>query len=343
MRRFLWVLVVLILVGAAAWFAVAFYLPYQGFPGEGVYVDLPHGTPTRSIAAILARNGVIRSRIVFELIARNHPRRTLQAGEYFFNQPRKPSEVFWQIAEGRVFTIPVTVPEGLTIYEDADLFGKTGLVARDDFLAAARDPSAIRDLSPGARTLEGYLFPATYQLPRHITALELTAMMVRRFREVWGPLPAPGDSRPVQYSDPLWVQNVVTLASLVERETPVPDERPVVAGVFTNRLRIGMPLQCDPTVAYALEAEGRYTGQLSGRDLAINSPYNTYRHAGLPPGPIASPGETSLRAALAPALTDYLYFVANTQGGHFFSKTLAEHERNVKRYHHLLEPNGKKR
>jgi UPF0755 protein len=338
MRRFLWVLVVLILVGAAAWFAVAFYLPYQGFPTEGVYVDLPHGTSTRGIAGILARNGVIRSRIVFELIARNHPRRTLQAGEYFFNNPQKPSTVFWQIVEGRVFTIPVTVPEGLTIYEDADLVGKTGLVARDDFLAAARDPSAIRDLSPGARTLEGFLFPATYQLPRHVTAQDITAAMIKRFRETWQTLPAAGGA-----GEGKSTAEIVTLASLVERETPVPDERPVVAGVFVNRLRIGMPLQCDPTVAYALEAEGRYTGQLSGRDLAINSPYNTYRHAGLPPGPIASPGETSLRAALAPAVTDYVYFVANTQGGHFFSKTLAEHERNVKRYHHLLEPNGKKR
>jgi UPF0755 protein len=338
MRRFLWVLVALILLGVAAWFAVAFYRPYQDFPSEGVYVDVPHGASTRTIAGILARNGVLRSRIVFELIARNHPRRTLQAGEYFFDHPLRPSAVFWQIAEGRVFTIPVTVPEGLTIYEAADLLGKTGLVTRDDFLAAAKNPSAIRDLSPDARTLEGFLFPATYQLPRHVTAQDITALMVKRFRETWQTLPAASGA-----SEGKATAEIITLASLVERETPAPGERPLVAGVFINRLRLKMRLQCDPTVAYVLESEGRYTGQLSGRDLAVDSPYNTYRHAGLPPGPIASPGETSLRAALAPAATDYLYFVANTQGGHFFGRTLVEHERNVKRYHHLLEPNSKKR
>ncbi len=337
MRRFLWVLVILLVLGAAAWFAAAFYLPYQGSSGEGVYVMVPHGASRRSIARLLAENGVIRSRIVFEAISRNHPRRTLQAGEYFFDHAQTPSQVFWQLAEGRVFTISVTVPEGLTIFEAADLFDKTGLVTRAAFLEAARDPSSISDLAPHARTLEGFLFPATYQFPRHPTAQDITTSMIRHFREVWSTLPASGETRSMQ--------SVVTLASLVERETPVPEERPLVAGVFTKRLRLNIALQCDPTVAYALEAAGRYTGHLDARDLSIDSPYNTYRHAGLPPGPIASPGERSLRAALAPAETEYLYFVANTQGGHFFAKTLAEHNRNVSRYHQLLgrpDPPAKK-
>ncbi len=337
MRRALLVFAILLILAVAGWLTAAYYLPYQAFPVEGVYVDIPRGVSARSAARILAQNGVIRSRIVFELIARNHPRRSLQAGEYFFDHAAKPAEVFWKIAEGRVFTIGVTVPEGLTMFEAADLFDRTGLVTRAAFLAAARDASAIQDLAPGARTLEGYLFPATYQLPHHVTGQDVTAAMVRRFREVWSALAVPSEPHPVQYSDPLWVPHLVTLASLVERETPVPEERPVVAGVFTNRLRRGMPLQCDPTVVYALEAAGRYTGRLAARDLAIDSPYNTYRHAGLPPGPIASPGERSLRAALEPGVTDYLYFVANTQGGHFFAKTLAEHNRNVARYHHLLQ------
>jgi UPF0755 protein len=331
MRRFLWVFLILLVFGTAAWFAAAFYLPYQGFSGEGVYVVVPHGASRRSIARLLADNGVIRSPIVFEAISRNHPRRTLQAGEYYFDHAQTPSQVFWQIAEGRVVTISVTVPEGLTIFEAADLFGKSGLTTRSSFLDAARDPSSIHDLAPDARTLEGFLFPATYQFPRHVSAPDITATMVRRFREIWTTLEPSPDSRGARS-----VETVVALASLVERETPVPDERPVVASVFANRLRLNMPLQCDPTVAYALEMEGRYTGRLDARDLSINSPYNTYRHAGLPPGPIASPGERSLRAALTPAETDYLYFVANTQGGHFFAKTLAEHNRNVSRYHKLL-------
>jgi UPF0755 protein len=340
MRRFLWVLLILLVLGIAAWFAAAFYLPYQGFSGEGVYVVVPRGASRRSIARMLADNGVIRSPIVFEAISRNHPRRTLQAGEYYFDHAQKPSQVFWQIAEGHVVAISVTVPEGLTIFEAADLFDKTGLATRSSFLDAARDPSSIRDLAPGARTLEGFLFPATYQFPRHVPAPEITATMVRRFREIWTRLQPSMDSM-----GPLPVEPVVTLASLVERETPVPDERPLVAGVFTNRLRLKIALQCDPTVAYALEMAGRYAGRLDARDLSIDSPYNTYRHAGLPPGPIASPGERSLRAALEPAKTDYLYFVANTQGGHFFAKTLAEHNRNVSRYHKLLgrpDPPAKK-
>jgi UPF0755 protein len=332
MRRFVGVLLILIVLAMAAWLAASYYLPYQGFPSGGVYVDVQRGASLRAIARLLSEQGVIRSRIVFELIARNHPRRTLQAGEYFFDHPQKPVEVFWQVAEGRVFTVGVTVPEGLTMFEAADLFERTGLVTRVAFLAAARDAGAIRDLAPGARTLEGFLFPATYQFPRHITAEEITAAMVRRFREVWRTVDIPQPS-----GEPRAVLPIVTLASLVERETPVADERPLIAGVFTNRLRRHMVLDCDPTVVYALEAAGRYRGHLEARDLGIDSPYNTYRHAGLPPGPIASPGERSLRAALEPAETEYLYFVANTQGGHFFSKTLAEHSQNVAKYHRLLQ------
>ena len=159
----------------------------------------------------------------------------------------------------------------------------------------------------------------------------MTAAMVKRFRQVWGALP-PTDAPATHHT----VQDVVTLASLVERETPRPEERPHVAGVFANRLRIGQPLQCDPTVAYALTLAGKYSGKLDGEDLRFDSPYNTYHNRGLPPGPIANPGEAALRAAMDPSHTDDLYFVANTEGGHFFSKTLEEHNQNVARYRHLL-------
>ena len=203
-----------------------------------------------------------------------------------------------------------------------------------EFLKAAKNSELILDLDPTARTLEGFLFPATYNLPRHVSAVELTAMMVKKFREAMSQIAAdPAETNSVL---PGQTMKVVTLASLVERETPKAEERPVVAGVYSNRLEKGMLLQCDPTVIYALEQAGKYKGALTLKDLRIDSPYNTYVHAGLPPGPIGNPGIASLRAALQPAATPYLYFVANTQGGHFFAATLEEHNRNVAKYHRLL-------
>jgi UPF0755 protein len=213
------------------------------------------------------------------------------------------------------------------MFDIADLVAREGFTSRDDFLAAARDPGAVRDLASDAESLEGFLFPATYGFPRHPTGQEMVEAMVKRFRQEWATISA-------QPSDPPEdsLEQTLTLASLVERETPKPDERPLVAGVFANRLRQGVPLQCDPTVVYALELAGQYSGTLEAAEIPFDSPYNTYRHAGLPPGPIANPGEASLRAAMSPAKTDYLYFVADTEGGHFFSKTLAEHNRNVAKY-----------
>ncbi len=319
------------LVVAAGWVVLALYAPYQGFAAPGVYVDIPHGASSRTIAGLLASQGVVRNRRVFEALSRRRSRRTLQAGEYYFDHPVTAFEVFDAIASGRVFVRELVIPEGYSMFDIADLVTREGFTSRDDFLAAARDPAPIRDLAPNAPSLEGFLFPATYEFPRHPSGEEMVAAMVKRFREEWAALSA-------QPSDPPGrsLEQSVTLASLVERETPKPDERPLVAGVFTNRLRRNVPLQCDPTVVYALELAGQYSGALNARDLPFDSPYNTYRHAGLPPGPIANPGDASLRAALAPAATDYLYFVANTEGGHLFGKTLVEHNRNVARYRRRL-------
>jgi UPF0755 protein len=239
--------------------------------------------------------------------------------------------VFDALANGRVYVRELVVPEGFTMFDIADLAANEGFLSRDEFLAAARDPSPILDLAPGAPTLEGFLFPATYEFPRHVAGKDMTGAMVKRFRQVWTTLP-PADAPAVRRT----AQAVVTLASLVERETPRPEERRHVAGVFANRLRIGQPLQCDPTVAYALTLAGKYDGKLDGADLRFTSPYNTYHNRGLPPGPISNPGEASMRAALNPATTDDLYFVANTEGGHFFSETLREHNENVARYRRLL-------
>ena len=335
MRRLAWVILVG-LIAVAAWLVFALYVPYQGFPWEGVYVDVPRGAPGRVIARLLAEKGVVRSRLAFEALCRWRAGRTLQAGEYFFDRPVNAFEVYRAMAEGRVYELQVTVPEGFTMFDIAELLAQQGLAGQQAFLEAARDPAPIRDLAPGARSLEGFLFPATFKFPRHIAPQEIVGVMVRRFRETWQTLPEADATR-----NGLSADAVVTLASLVERETSLPEERPLIAAVFTNRLRRGLALQCDPTVIYALELANQYTGSLSLSDLNFNSPYNTYRHTGLPPGPIANPGEAALRAALDPSHADYLYFVANGQGGHVFSKTLEEHNRNVARYRRLLAQNAR--
>ncbi len=329
-------LILLVVLAAAAaagyvWYSIE--KPYGKIPAEGMYVDIPHGASRRAAAHILKKAGVIRNSFAFEFYARRHPKRTLQAGEYFFDHPQASKEIFWKLANGEVYQQPFTVREGETIYDIARDLEAAKYMAADDFLKAAEDPTEIKDLFPEARTLEGFLFPATYNLPKHAPAEELTGMMVRKFREALANVLPNGNKG----SDPpVSIGSVVTLASLVERETPKPDERRLVAGAFTNRLEKNMPLQCDPTVIYALQMDDEYNGTLRLRDLRLNSPYNTYRNRGLPPGPIGNPGEVALRAALHPALTDYLYFVANTQGGHFFASTLAEHNKNVAKYHRLL-------
>jgi peptidoglycan lytic transglycosylase G len=331
------VLLMLAVAGAAAWMWSSIEQPYQGFAAEGVFVDLPHGASSRAVARLLKQNGVIRSAFAFEVYARRHPRRHLQAGEYFFNHAISGHDVFWQIADGHIYEQAFTVREGETIFDIAHDLEVEKLMTADDFLAAAQNPELIRDIAPRAKTLEGFLFPATYFLPRHPTPRDMTAEMVRKFKEEWQRIAPPeskGDTTGLEHGRP--VASVVTLASLVERETPKREERPLVAGAFENRLRKNIPLQCDPTVIYAMQDAGQYDGRITGADLHFSSPYNTYVHAGLPPGPIGNPGEASLRAALDPAKTDYLYFVANTQGGHFFAATLVEHNRNVTRYRRLL-------
>ena len=328
--------VVLAAGGAAAWLWYSFQQPYQGFSAEGVFVDVPRGASRRSVAHLLERNGVIRNAIAFEVYARRHPKRTLQAGEYFFSQAAAGPDVFWKIAKGQVYEQPFTVREGETMFDIAHELEAGKFMLADEFLKAAGDSAMIQDLAPHATSLEGFLYPATYNLPRHPAANELAAQMVTQFKNAWSRIVKQAAADKSMAPDGRPLVSVVTLASLVERETPRAEERPLVAGVFENRLRLHMPLQCDPTVVYALERTGQYNGKLTLQDLRVDSPYNTYAHPGLPPGPIGNPGEASLRAALQPADNNYLYFVANTQGGHFFSSTLAEHNRNVTKYHRLL-------
>ena len=328
MRQLLaFVLILLAVAGTAAgfvWYSIE--EPFGVIPHEGIFVEIPHGISQRAAAHILEKNGIIRSAIAFEAYARRHPKRSLQAGEYFFDHPLPGKEVFWKLANGEVYQQPFTVKEGDTIFDIANNLQASHYMKAAEFLKAANDGTQVQDFAPGAETLEGFLFPATYNLPRRATPADLTSMMVRKFRDTLQQI-APGTP----------LLSVITLASLVEAETPKPEERPLVAGVYTNRLHKSMLLQCDPTVVYALKQVDKYVPPLTLKDLHYQSPYNTYVYRGLPPGPIGNPGESSIRAALAPAPTGYLYFVANAQGGHFFASTLAEHYKNVAKYHHLLK------
>jgi UPF0755 protein len=295
---------------------------YAAFPGEA-FVDIPKGTGTRQVARLLARAGVIQFQWQFLSVRAFFPRATLMAGEYHFSRPASTWEVFDRLARGNVFFHELVVPEGSNIYDIAGALDRLGTHAAHGFVEAAGDASLIRDLAPGARNLEGYLFPATYRVTRHTTAPELCAEMTSRFRRAWREAGGTGN-----------VHETVTLASLVEKESAVAAERPTVASVYTNRLRIGMPLQCDPTVIYAALLEGRYRGTIYRSDLESKHPYNTYVHAGLPPGPIANAGADALRAALHAAETNYLYFVAIPGGGgaHQFSETLESHRQAVAKY-----------
>ncbi|MGB6525762.1 MAG: endolytic transglycosylase MltG [Candidatus Acidiferrales bacterium] len=358
MRRFAVAIVVLIVVAAAGaeWVKRELKHPYRGYSQTQVFVDIPRGTPRWGISETLQKSGVIHSRVAFVLLSEWHHRGVLQAGEYMFNRPMTPREVYAQIAGGHIYVYTVVVPEGWTMFDIAGELDRQGLCSKEDFLRAAQDPSLVRDIAPKAPTLEGFLFPSSYQFSRHTKPEEIAATMVKQFRDEWGKLHSesaqdPGPTLPsaqdrsaihktAAYVSPaakLSVAEIVTLASLVERETPQSPERPIVASVFYNRLKLGVPLQCDPTVEYALDLEGKPAVKVTPEDLRVSSTYNTYRHRGLPPGPIANPGDASLRAALDPARTKYLYFVANGSGGHFFSRTLEEHNRNVQRYRRILE------
>src|SRR5487761_204206 len=352
MRRLAIAILILIVLAVAFgfWLQGELNRPYRAYSQAQVFVDIPRGTPRWEIASLLQRNGVIHSRIAFLVLSERHRRKVLQAGEYLFNQPMTPRQAFDQIADGRIFVHTVDVPDGWTMFDVADELARQGLASKEAFLRVARNPSLIRDIAPDAPSLEGFLFPSTYQFSRNTTPEEIAATMVRQFREEWSKLQAdahetiPSTVARVSATgrqespDPhLSAEQIVTLASLVERETPQPQERPIVAGIFYNRLKLGVPLQCDPTVQYALDLAGRPSPKVSPADLRIVSPYNTYLHRGLPPGPIANPGEASLLAVIHPAQTKYLYFVANASGGHFFDSTLAGHNRDVERYRRLLE------
>lgn len=327
-RRFIFILFVVTFLTVAAVIGAYQYLgPYRGY-GEGKFVEVERGMSSRDIARLLAEKGVVRSSWAFLLVRAVHPRATLQAGEYRFDAVQTPWQVFDKIRRGDIFYEQFTVPEGSNIFDIAALLQQSDTVRPDAFLKAAADPHSIRDLDPLAPNLEGYLFPSTYRITHKTTARQLCQMMTEEFRKQWTAI---GGS--VRKAD---THRLVTLASLVEKETAVPGERPLVAAVFVNRIERAIPLQCDPTTIYAALLENRYHGVIHRSDLASTNAYNTYTHSGLPPGPIANPGLTSLQASLHPSQTDYLYFVAKPDGSgsHHFSATLQEHEKAVLAFRH---------
>jgi UPF0755 protein len=321
--------VVLILVLAAAAGGVGYYRlaqPFRGFAGEKM-LEITRGSGSRAIAKQLTEAGVIESEWLFLAARAVQPGAILQAGEYQFQDAASVWQVIDRLQRGDVYTFEFTIPEGSNIWDIARLVEQAGILNEKDFLAAAADPSLVRDIDPAAESLEGYLFPATYRLSHKTTAKDLCRMMVEQFKRQWK-----------QVGGELAPHAAVTLASLVEEETGVSTERELVAGVFANRLKKGMQLACDPTVMYASRLLGRLRGNtIYKTDLKREHPYNTYLNFGLPPGPISSPGAASLQAALHPAQTDAIYFMARPdRSGHVFSATLAAHNRAVQNFRNAV-------
>ena len=320
--KFLATLMLLLVVGAAV-AASVIYRPY-GRSSE-TFIDIPPGTGTEAIGAQLENSGVIRSQYGFDLL-RLVKRGTLKAGEYRFDHPVPMIDVYERLLHGDVYTQALTIPEGYNIFDIAQAVEAAGLGKRDTFLAAERQHTELilawqPPGGPQPESLEGYLFPDTYQFSRHVTPLQILSAMVRRFHQETSQLGLTSD-----------VARTVTMASLIEKEVSHDAERPLVAGVFANRLAKSIPLATDPTVVYAALLENRWRGTIYASDLQSPSLYNTYKHSGLPPGPICNPGLAAFRAAMRPAKTDYLYFVSDAAGHSRFSATLKEHNANVQAY-----------
>jgi UPF0755 protein len=346
MKKIVW-LVMIAIVGAGGWLAWALLTPAQ--PAAQTFVLLRPGYSTHRIAAELKAAGVIQSEEAFVLWHYVHRGRSLKAGEYLFEKPANIIDVQKRLRRGDVYFHTVVIPEGYTMFDVARAVEAAGLGSADDFLKAAQNDTAlIADLAPNARSLEGYLFPETYEFTRMMTMHDMAAAMVKQFRVVAhqiGLVPSAAEPKGVSYrtvadspgmipADAIEsaVDRTVIMASIVEKETAVPEERPLVASVYYNRLNKNMALAADPSIIYAELLAGTYQGALHHADMSFKSPYNTYRNAGLPPGPIGNPGRSALEAAMHPAQSDYFYFVADAQGHHRFSRSYDEHNKNVAAY-----------
>ena len=322
--RILITVFLMVALAAAGWALWALYVPVT--PPGHQFVLLRSGYSTHRIAVELKKAGIIHSVFAFRVWSQLNHKLSLKAGEYSFERPASAREVYARIARGDIYFHEVTIPEGYTMFDVAKAMQEAGLGSADQFLKIAETHTdLITDLAPQAKSLEGYLFPNTYQFTRAQTREEMLGAMVHQFRQVAQQIGLTSD-----------VQRIVTMASIVEKETASPDERPMVASVYYNRLERHMALDADPSVIYALLLAGNYSGSLHHNDLAVDSPYNTYRFPGLPFGPIANPGQGALVAAMHPAQSQYFYFVSDGNGHHRFARDLEEHNRNVAAYRRAL-------
>ncbi len=309
------------------WLAFELHVPRK-IASDRVIFEVPRGMGVNGVAEMLGKQGLIRSPLSFVVGYRLffYPQK-IRAGEYALAPPVKAKEILDLMVKGRVLLHSVTVPEGLAALEIEPLVSPLLSDAEEGFAAAFRNTETIAALDPRAENLEGYLYPETYSFPRGIDAAEVVDAMVNQFKAVfeerWRER-----TRTLRMS----LRQVVILASLIEKETSIPEEKRLVSAVFHNRLRIGMKLDCDPTIIYALKLRGAYQGRLRKKDLAVDSPYNTYLYPGLPPGPICNPGREALEAALYPAEEEFLYFVSKNDGSHHFSRTFTEHQNAVRRF-----------
>jgi UPF0755 protein len=350
LRRLGCVLTLLLAVAAAGAAAYGWWviLPYQGYPGTEKLVEVAPGTGAARILEQLGREGVLSSPLITRAylvyVLRNPP---LQAGEYRFTGPMTFPEVLRKLVRGDVVSRSVTVVEGFSLEDVADQLAQAGAGRREVFLENMRSPALIADLDPAAPDLEGYLYPETYRFRVGTSEAEIVATLVKTFRSRFerhvrpmlpmlaggpggtGLAGGAGGAAAGASGHVATVREVVTLASIVEKEARASSERPIIAGVYRNRVLRHMALDADPTVIFALRRLGRWDGSIHHDDLRIDSPYNTYRYAGLPPGPICSPGLPSLQAAARPAEVPYLYFVSRNDGTHVFATTLEEQNRNV--------------
>ncbi|MGD0514915.1 MAG: endolytic transglycosylase MltG [Terriglobales bacterium] len=342
--RFVFILFLLAVLACGGWLAWALMQPVT--PAGQTFVLLHPGYSSRRIAKELQSAGVIRSADAFVLWHYLRHKHSLKAGEYLFDKSATSIDVHRRLVRGDVYFHTVVIPEGYNMFDIAQAIQNAGLGSSEDFLkVATSDTDLIADLAPGAKTLEGYLFPNTYEFTRMQTMQEMAAAMVKQFRQVAKEIGLTKDAKITdvkntdlqnQTND---LQQIVTLASIIEKETAAPEERPLVASVYYNRMAKHGPLQADPSVIYAELLQGSYSGALHHADMQFNSDYNTYTHPGLPPGPIGNPGRSSLEAAMHPADSDFFYFVSNGNGHHRFAKTLEEHNQNVAAYRKAM--NGK--
>lgn len=321
------VVAVLIPLLFSAWLSFEFYFAPKTSPKE-IFFVVDKGQGVHDISKNLKEKGIIKNRQSFTLGYKiYYSSKSLKAGEYKFNLPISPKDILKIITEGKVYLHSLTIPEGLTRKEIARHLASLNFADEEEFLTASSKTKIISSLDKEATNLEGYLFPETYNFPKGISAEKIISTLVSQFKEVFS---EEWQKRANEIK--MTLREVIILASLIEKETYLSEEKKLVSAVFHNRLRIRMKLDCDPTIIYVLKEEGTFKGRLLKRDLKLQSPYNTYRNRGLPPGPICSPGRESLEAALYPAQEKYLYFVSKKDGSHHFSTNFRDHQNAVRRY-----------